>query len=220
MTLPAINSPTNARSRRTRATLLTAAREILEQDGAEAVSMTAVAARAGVTRRTLYLHFGTRTALIGALFDHIAAAEGLEQSLERVWSAADGAAALDAWAAHLARYHPRLLAIDRAVEHARHQDPDAAAHRRRVVTEKLRSCRRLVRWLEEDGRLAAEWTVESATDMLFALISSDLIDALITDRRWSKARLAGHLAVVFRKTFVDQSSHSTRSAAAVRKVAR
>ena len=204
MALPAITTPTNARSRRTREALLDSAREILEHDGAQALTMASVAAHAGVTRRTAYLHFGSRTALIGALFDHLAAAEHLDQSLQQVWSASDAVAALHAWATHLADYHPRLSAVDRAIEHAQHQDRDAASHRRRVVAEKLRSCRRLIRWLDREGRLADEWTVASATDMLFALTSTDLIEALIVDRRWSRARLADHLAIVFARTFVHQ----------------
>jgi hypothetical protein len=38
--------------------------------------------------------------------------------------------------------------------------------------------------------------------MLFALISSDMIEALIVDRRWTLQRLAKHLALLFRSTFV------------------
>jgi hypothetical protein len=38
--------------------------------------------------------------------------------------------------------------------------------------------------------------------MLVALISSDMIEALIVDRRWSLQRLAQHLALLFRSTFV------------------
>jgi AcrR family transcriptional regulator len=210
MTVPVIGTPTNARSRRTRVALLEAARAILERDGAEALTMTSVAEAAGVTRRAAYLHFGSRGALVGALFDHLAAAEGLADSLARVWSAPDAGAALDAWAAHLADYHPRLLAVDRAIEQARHRDPDAAAHRRRVVAEKLRSCRRLARRLDQDGRLAAPWTVESATDMLFALVSSDLMEALMVDRRWSRTRLASQLAVLFRSTFLRPAGEAGR----------
>jgi hypothetical protein len=37
--------------------------------------------------------------------------------------------------------------------------------------------------------------------MLFALIASDVIEALIVDRRWPRARLAEHLALLFRSTF-------------------
>jgi AcrR family transcriptional regulator len=202
LTLDAIKEPTNARSRRTRTALLSSAREILETRGFEALTMTAVAERAGVTRRAAYLHFATRAELIGALFDFVADTEGLEESLRRVWEAPDAVSALDEWAAHLARYHVRLLAVDRAVERVRHVDADAAAHRKRVVAEKLSNCRRLVSRLEQERRLARSWTEETASDMLFSLISSDMIEALTLDRRWSRRRLADHLALLFRSAFV------------------
>ncbi len=201
MALDAITEPANARSRRTRAALLASAREILEQRGFEALTMTAVADHAGVTRRAAYLHFPSRAALVSALFDHIAAAEHLPDSLARVWAAPDSVSALREWAAHLARYHPRLLAVDRAVERVRHTDSDAAAHRDRVAAAQLAGCRRLAAWLHRENRLAAPWTVQSAADMLYALISSDLVEALTVDRGWSTRRLARHLAVMFQSTF-------------------
>jgi hypothetical protein len=92
--------------------------------------------------------------------------------------------------------------VDRAVQRVWLDDPDAAAHRARVVKAKLASTRRLASWLVEEGQLAPGWTMDSASDMLFALIASDVIEALIVDRRWSRTRLAEHLALVFRSTFV------------------
>jgi AcrR family transcriptional regulator len=197
-----ITEPANARSRRTRAALLGAAHAILEERGFEALTMTAVADRAGVTRRAVYMHFPSRAELVGALFDYVAGVEGLAASLHGVWEAPDAVAALDAWAAHLARYHPRLLAVDRALQRVWRTDPDAAVHRGRVVAEKLSNCRRLAGRLDDEGRLASGWSRESASDMLFALVSSDMIEALIVDRRWPRRRLAEHLALMFRSTFV------------------
>lgn len=205
MALQTIPKTANARSRRTRAALLAAARSLLESQGLEALTMTALADRAGVTRRAAYLHFSSRTELLGALFDYVAETEGLAQSMQRVWEAPDAVHALDQWAEHLARYHPRLLDVDRAVQQVWRHDPDAAAHRKRVVTEKLANCRRLAGWLHAEGRLADAWTVAAATDMLFALISSDMIEALLVDRRWSRQRLADHLALMFRSSFVGPS---------------
>ena len=198
----AIAEPTNARSRRTRAALLAAARAILEERGFEALTMTAVADRAGVTRRAAYMHFSSRTDLVGTLFDYVAEVEGLGESLQRVWDAPDAASALDEWAAHLARYHPRLIAVDHAVQRVWRLDADAAAHRARVVDAKYASCRRLAHRLRDEGRLAGAWTTGSASDMLFALVSSDMIEALVIDRRWSQRRLAQHLALLFRSTFL------------------
>jgi AcrR family transcriptional regulator len=201
-----ITEPTNARSRRTRAALLAAAHNILKEQGFEGLTMTGVAERAKVTRRAVYMHFPTRAELVSELFDYVADVEGLAASTRRVWEAPDAIAALDEWAAHLARYHPRLLAVDRAVQRVWRLDPDAAAHRKRVVAAKLANCRRLARRLADEGRLASAWTTESATDMLFALISSDMIEALIIDRRWSRDRLAQHLALLFRSTFTADAS--------------
>jgi AcrR family transcriptional regulator len=198
-----IVEPANARSRRTRALLLAAARSILQDDGFEALTIAAVAERASVTRRSVYLHFGSRSELVAALFDWVAETEGLEASLSKVWDAPDAASALDEWAAHLARYHPKQLAVDRAVQEVWRHDPDAAAHRERVNSEKLATCRRLVERLQREGRLAPGWSAETARDMLFALISSDMIEALLADRRWSRRRLASHLALLFRATFLD-----------------
>jgi AcrR family transcriptional regulator len=50
----------------TREAILTAAREILAQDGKEGVSVAQVAQRAGVNRGTAYQHFQTRDQLIAA----------------------------------------------------------------------------------------------------------------------------------------------------------
>lgn len=202
MSAQTTSSPGNARSRRTRAALLTAAHDILKEQGFEALTLTAVAERAGVTRRALYLHFPARAELIGAIYDHVAQAEGLAESLEQCWKAPAGAVALDRWASHLARYHTRMLAVDRAVQRTGRDDPDAGVHRARVAAEKLANCRRLARRLADEGTLASGWTAESAADMLYALSTSDLIEALTVDRRWSRQRLASHLALLFRSTFL------------------
>jgi len=202
--LATLQPVTNARGRRTRAALLAATRVILEEQGFEGLTMGAVAEQAGVTRRAVYLHFSSRAELVGALFDFLAEAEGLADSLERVWRQPDALSSLDAWARHLASYHVRLLPVTRAIERVRHVDADAAAHHAHVVRAQRANCRRLVRLLERDGQLSPEWTPSAATDMLWALISSDIVEGLLTERAWSPDRLAKHLALVFRSTFARQ----------------
>jgi AcrR family transcriptional regulator len=202
--LATLQPVTNARGRRTRAALLAATRVILEEQGFEGLTMGAVAEQAGVTRRAVYLHFSSRAELVGALFDFLAEAEGLADSLERVWRQPDALSSLDAWVRHLASYHARLLPVTRAIERVRHVDADAAAHHAHVVRAQRANCRRLVRLLERDGQLRPEWTRNAATDMLWALISSDIVEGLLTERAWSPDRLAKYLALVFRSTFARQ----------------
>lgn len=200
-----IDDPSNARSRRTRDALLAAARALLEERGFEALTMAAVAERAGVSRRAVYLHFGSRSELVGALFPYVAAVEGLAASLRPVEEAPDAVAALDAWARHLAAYHPRVLAVARAVERVRHVDPDAARHYERARQAQYATCKRLAAGLAAERRLAPGWTVARAADMLLALVSSDLIEALLVERGWSQAQLAEHLALLFRSAFVRRA---------------
>jgi AcrR family transcriptional regulator len=204
--MEAASAPANARGRRTRAGLLAAARRILEDDGFRALTMHAVAEQAGVTRRSVYLHFSSRAELVSALFDHVAEAEGLTASLAPVWSAPDAAAALDAWAAHVVRYHPRLIAVDRAVRSEAADDPDAAAHRARVARERLAVCRRLVERLTDERRLAAAWSARSAAEMLVYLDSSDLLEGLLVERRWSRTKLTSHYGALLRATFLAEPS--------------
>lgn len=199
------NAESNARGRQTRERIMTAARAILEDEGFEALTMSALAARTGITRRGVYSHFESRAQVIGDLFDHIAASEGLDASVARVWEAPNAVLALGEWARHLARYHPRVIAVDRAVNRIRHLDADAEQHWKRVRKAKLANCRRLSEWLKREKQLASHWTVESATDMLYALISSDVIEALLDDRRWSRDALAEGLSTLLRSTFVPSS---------------
>jgi AcrR family transcriptional regulator len=193
----------NARSRRTRAALLAAARELLERKGFDALTMAAVAERAGVTRRAVYLHFGSRTELLTELFDYLGETEGVADSLRRVWASPDAAAALEEWAAHLGRVHPRFLAVHLAVEHVRRGDPEAAAYWERVMGNWRAGCRRLAAWLHDEGRLAPPWTPASAADMLWALMSFDVLEGLLVHRGWTPERYAEHMAALLRAAFAS-----------------
>ncbi|MFI0372324.1 TetR/AcrR family transcriptional regulator [Actinomadura sp. 1N219] len=197
-----IDGPRNARGRRTRDALLAATREILESDGFEALTMTEVAGRAGVSRQGVYLHFSSRTELVMALFDFIAEQEGLRESLAPVRDAPDAVSALRAWARHLAAYHPRLMTVDRAIDRVRHADPDAARHRATVDENQFATCRRLAERLDAEGRLAAHWTVATAADMLWGLIATDVFERLLTGRDWTHDALADHLTALYEATFV------------------
>lgn len=203
-----IDEPHNARSRRTRDRLLAATRVILERDGFEALTMRAVAERAGVSRRGLYLHFASRGELVNALFGYIAREEGLASSQEPVWTAPDAESAMRQWVRHLARYHPRLMAVDRAIERVRRTDPDAQSHRDTVSAAQRESCRRLAAWLAAEGRLAEPWTVDSATDMLFALICTELFERLMESRGWSGEEVEPALWALHRATFVRPAGES------------
>lgn len=197
-----ISEPLNARSRRTYEALLSATRTVIEEDGFEALTMAAVADRARVSRRAVYLHFSSRGELLTALLRHLGEAEELGVSLQRVWDAPDSVAALEEWARHLARAHPRILPVARAVDHARRTDPDAARMHDEIMGRWRKGSRRLAEWLEREGRLSDHWTVETAADTIWVLMSWDVLEGLLVERRWSRRRYADHMALLLRSTFV------------------
>jgi AcrR family transcriptional regulator len=114
--------------------------------------MEAVAQRAGVTRRGVYLHFGSRAEFVLALHDHGNEALDLKSSLGLVFEAPDAATSLDAFAEHLTRFHRKILTINRAVEHGRHTDPDFAASYNQGLEAWLGTCRWITRPQRIDWR--------------------------------------------------------------------
>jgi AcrR family transcriptional regulator len=66
--------------------ILDAAVEVLTVAGFEAASLSEVAARAGVSRPTVYRHFGTREQLVSAALLRLSG-----EVVERIWATADAA---------------------------------------------------------------------------------------------------------------------------------
>jgi len=200
-----IETPRNARSRRTRKALLDNALELIVEEGAEALSVAEVARRAGVTRRAVYLHFGSRGELLLELFGHINEVLDLESSLRPMLEAPDALSALDAWAAHVARFHGRLLPIARAVDAARRTDAEVDGLWQRAMAAWHGACHGLVGRLAEEGRLAEPWSEEDATDLLWALMSVELLEDLVEDRGWPPDRYAERLALVARRVLAVEA---------------
>jgi AcrR family transcriptional regulator len=164
-------------SDRTRDAVLSAARELLESGGARDLTMEALAKASGVTRQTIHNLFGTKTGVLEALFDRIAADAGMMRMRE-VMTSPDAESMLEAFVGVFAGFwgKDRLLlkrihgiaAIDpefgRAVE-ARNQRREMAAAR---VIERIHAGGQGI-VVEERARKIA---------ILVALTSFEFFDAL------------------------------------------
>lgn len=89
-----------------------------------------------------------------------------------------------------------------ALEHVGRTDPDTAAWRRRIAEYQLLDCRGLAQRLADEHRLAPAWTVDTATDMLWALLPTEVLERLLVNRGWSPVRFAQLYAQLLRSTFV------------------
>jgi AcrR family transcriptional regulator len=198
-----IDPPQNERSRRTRAAILDATWRLLEEGGPEATAMGSVARHAGVTRRAVYLHFSSRADLLLALHAHVDQALDLDSSLQPVREAPDAVSRLEAFAAHLARFHPKIRTIDLALLRAKDTDPDVAQLVAHGFGVWLDGCRQLAQDLADEGRLAEPWTPDTAADLLWTFMFPETLERLTITRGWPPARYGELLTVLLRRTLVD-----------------
>lgn len=201
-----IAEPRNRRSRETRAAVLDATWALLEERGAERTTMAAVAVRAGVTRRALYLHFASRAELFLALHAHVDERLDLEASVRLIAEAPDAVAALDAFVTHLAGFHARTRAVDLALLRVKDGDPDVAMVVSQGTAVWRGGCLRIAQRLADEGRLAAPWTVDEAADLLWNQMYPDVLERLVVERGWTLERYRELVTTQLRRALVAPGS--------------
>ena len=186
------------RAELTRRRILDATRELLESRGGASWSMDEVAARADLTRMTVYRYFPSRTKLLLATVRHVDTEEDARGRFAVVHHCRSGAEALDRWVEVWVNYVPRIHRLAQALLVARASD-QAAAAAWRDRTEFLRDgCKRIVAWLRKDGMLASELDVETGADLMWVLVSVQVWDALTQERSWTPERYGAHLRLLLR----------------------
>ncbi|WP_282607192.1 TetR/AcrR family transcriptional regulator [Pelagibius sp. Alg239-R121] len=174
------------RSERTRLEILDAAWDLIAQRGA-AVSMSEIAAAVGMTRQSVYVHFGSRGGLLMALVrradERFFIWEGFASAMEE----ADPAERLDAVLAVWLDFVPKIHPVATDLIRLRATDEDAAGAWSDRMSELLKFYRGLVSGLKKEDALAAHWSIPRATDYLWASSSVQAWDLLVRDRGWSEA---------------------------------
>jgi AcrR family transcriptional regulator len=162
---------------RTRAAVLTAARELVAAGGGSSLSVGAVARRAGVSRLTIYNRFGSRSELLRAVAGEAhrrtgaapAAAGDFEDPRQQLRQRVASACA--SWASDPALFRA-LPAVTSAV--------DPAALKDRALAERLASA----------DQLRPGCSLKEAEDVIGALTSFEVFDRLYQDGRRSSAAVA------------------------------
>lgn len=175
------------RTTRTRLGILDAAWDLVAEQGASA-SIAEIAAAAGITRQSVYVHFGSRGGMLMALLKR---ADERGQIFERftvALSHRDPArrleAALDAWLAFV----PGIMPVARDLVRLRSTDHDVAAAWKDRMDELLGVWRQVARSLARDKALADGWTQAEAADFIWTSSSVQTYDLLTSDRGWTHKR--------------------------------
>jgi len=136
-----------------------------------------VAAKAGLSRQAVYLHFPGRPALLAALSEWLAAAAAKSPA-----DAPSARATLTALVGWLADDYPRTWPLVRRLG----ENPGDAS--------RLIACRKLAERFQAEGALSPHLSPAAAADLLFTLTSLSVWAELVPGRGWDAGRYRSHVA--------------------------
>lgn len=175
----------------TRRAIIDAAEELFRRDGYAATPVAAIAARAGVAQKTVYLAFESKPAVLRAVWHRaLRGDEGEAPVPEREWYRAvlaepDPARKLRRYAGEMARLRPRMAWAIEVIDRAAPHEPDIAVLWKRIRSEFHGTQRAVVESIAEGGGLREDLDVDRATDALFALNDPRLFTILVAERGWT-----------------------------------
>lgn len=155
----------------TRSRILQAARELLEERRGNGVRMSDIARRASVSRQAVYLHFENRADLLAEVTRDMDRALDVEGRLAASRSASTGRERLRAYIAFWGEYLPHIAPVARALIALQEIDAEAAKAWGQRMQDVREGCEAAIRALDRDGDLAEGWTIETATDLLWSMLS-------------------------------------------------
>jgi AcrR family transcriptional regulator len=181
-------------AQQTRAAILDAAQELFTDQGYTATAMPAIATRAGVSLKTVYLAFGTKAGVLHALWDvRLGGDDQPIPVVDRPWyrqllQADDPQALLRTAARQSRQTKDRAGDVMRIVRHAAVTDPAIADLWQRIETEFRTVLHGFAQRLEELGALAAGADATAATDILWTLNHPDTWYLLVHRCGWTADR--------------------------------
>lgn len=181
----------SSETQETRERILQAAAAVLQDR--EQFRMEDVASAAGVSRQAVYLHFDGRASLLIEVARYIDRVEGLAELAAGIWRAESAAEALNRFISLQVEYNPKIYPFVVEGLRGRYEDKAIEAAWEDRMASRRKACRKLVRWLEREKLLGSGWGDEAATDMLWALTSIQLWEALVVETGWSPDRYVSHL---------------------------
>lgn len=203
------------RGERTRAEILDAARALLVERDYHGVGMEDIARAAGVSRQTVYLHFGSKAELLLALVRRADETADLEAVLLPYRAARSALAALDAAVAVQGVMEPRIHDIARVLDAARRSDPAAEAAWQDRAGSRWRAYAALAQRLADEGMLAAGWSVDDAADAIGALLSIHSYEYLMVERGWSVEHYVRHMRAILRRALTTATDERRSTDAAL-----
>ena len=175
----------------TRRRILDAAKRLFERDGYGATTMAAIATEAGVSLKTVYLAFETKTGVLRALWHLLLRGDDEHVPVgERPWFRAvldepdpERKIRLNVHNATVVR--GRIGGVLRVLRDAAPTEPEIAELWARIEAEFYENQRSVVEDLHKRNALRADLDVTRATDLLWTLNHPDMYRLLVGERGWT-----------------------------------
>lgn len=185
-----------AQALQTRRSIVAAASRLFVEDGYGATTIDAVAAAAGVSRKTVFTAVGGKLDLLKVALDWAVAGDDRplpvadRDEMRHAMAEDDAAAVLRGCAREMVAITGRAAGLAQALEVAAGTDPAArelVAQGRRY---RLDDARMVVDRVRDLGALTSDLTYDEAVDLVWLAIDPALFDRLVVVRGWSTSRFA------------------------------
>jgi AcrR family transcriptional regulator len=199
----------------TRRRILDAAQELFERDGYAATSMAAIAAAAGVSLKTVYLAFETKSGVLRALWHLLLRGEqdavpvGEQDWYQAVLEEPDPERQLRLNMRNSLMVKTRAGAMLEVIRDAASTDPDIGALWARIQVEFHDNQRAVVQSIADKGALSRDLDVVAAADVLWALNHPNLYALLVGERGWSAERYERWLGDLLCAQLLEPDAHGS-----------
>lgn len=186
---------------RTRAEILDSAWDLISERGAE-VSLAEIAKAAGISRQSVYDHFGSRGGLILGLVRRADERLDIRARFDEAFETGDPAKRLEAAIEVWIRFVQEIYPVATDLIRLRTTDADASAAWEDRMSELRDWLLVLTSSLERDGALQADWPANEAADYLWASFSVQSWGLLTRDCGWSEERALAVLKRTIRQALL------------------
>jgi AcrR family transcriptional regulator len=183
-----------ARTRRTRAAVVEAARTLFLERGYANTTVEAISDRADTPQATVYRLFSSKLGILKAVVDvsivgdDDAVAMGDRPQVRALVADPDPRNQVAGFAALLREVMSRVASLHRIVSDAARSEKDAGSLLAEISRQRQEGQRRIARSLARSGALRPGLRERDAADIIHALASPEVYSLLVIDRGWSGQR--------------------------------
>lgn len=207
------NAPRRAASAaRTRRAIAEAAGRLFIEQGYNAVTMTQIAAEAGVAADTVYAAIGPKPVLFRLLIERAISGEDEPVTAEerdyvraiRAEPEARGKLAIYARAIRLIQ--TRLAPLFLTLQAAASSEPELATLWREISERRAANMRLLAADIAATGALRSDISVDQVADIIWSMNSAEYYDLLVHQRGWSPERFEAWLLDAWQRLLLNDTA--------------